>query len=67
MLKGIKPLAYDSEEYWEVRDALQLVYDQESGARVGNHANLMYVVHQVTKSWYNKEDSIRVAQKLTGE
>lgn len=64
---SVSPLVYDSEEYWQVRDALQLVYDQEQGATRGNHANLQFVVHQVTGLWFDKYEAIAVAQKLTGE
>jgi hypothetical protein len=64
---SIKQLKYDSPEYWQVRNALQLVYDQDPGAARGNHANLCYVVHLVTGFWYDKQAAIRAAQILTGD
>ena len=59
-------LAYGTDEYWELANALELVENQEPSAMRGNHANLMYVLKNITKRNYNKIEAVEVAKQMLG-
>ena len=64
--RTVEVLAYNTDEYWELSNALELVENQEPSAMRGNHANLLFVLKNITGRNYNKVEGVEVAKQMLG-